>query len=340
MGSDDGVEPSTGPGSNGAGSPSASHATSTASGSGVAASGSSVASSGSGSGGAGGIGGNGSGGSGGIGGNGCYTEGYNPNAALADLENGYSSKNWLATMLSTLDRRYHNGWVVLDAMKGDPWLTNDLPDYYSMSSWDGMMEAVDTACHEETHGYDFEQALGLSGKHLFFMGENLEVIAPKLEFFPRDEILAAVTQGGSVTDNYDSTYLTGEQGTYDFIFLADELTAYINGLACAVSVVDQLQSTASYRDGVAAHLLYLQIYLRIARQNYPAFYSQWKANPAWQKFVRFSWARGNFWTAVAAPHAKLGIDDAAIWQRIQQPQNLAEIKEFTGDEANVVACTP
>ena len=163
---------------------------------------------------------------------------------------------------------------------------------------------------------------------------------PKLAFFARNEILSLVQQGGSVTSNYDSTYLTGTSGSYDFIFLGDELTAYINGLACATAVGNQLQGGHSYRDGAASHLLYLQLYLKVARTKHASLYAQWKADPTWQQWLRYAWARGHFWTDRSKKYPHLGINDAAIWQRINDPANLDEIKQFTGDPASVVACTP
>ncbi len=336
----------TGATSGGAGAGDPGHATgSTASGAGGAGNptGSAV-STGSGSGPSTGSGGNGggtgSGGSGGVGGDGCYSEGHDLTASIADVKSGYSESQWLASMLEVLDRRYHNGWFVLDAMKSDPWLLNDFPSYFDLSSWSGMAEALDTACHEESHGYDFDAALSTPGSHVYYFGANLQVTAPKLAFFGRDEILASIEAGGSVTAMYDETYLTGEQGSYDFIFLADELTAYTNGLACAVAVAGELPGPSSYRDGVAAHLYYLETYLKIARTQHASLYAQWKAAPEWQKFVRYAWARGNYWMKLAAPFSKLGIDDAPIWQRVNQPQNLAEIQQFTGDDAASVACTP
>jgi hypothetical protein len=281
------------------------------------------------------------GGSGGTGGNGCYVEGYNPTNALTDLESGYNASQWLDTMLVTLSRRYTNGFVLMDAMKNDPWLSSSFPQYFNLNSWTGMIESIDTACHEETHGYDFDSALNTPGEHVYYMGDNLEVVAAKLNFFARNSILNAVQAGGSVTTNYDNTYLAGTSGTYDFIFLADELTAYINGLACATAVADELPGSGySYRDGAAAHLYYLLLYLRVARINHTALYNQWKADPGWQQFVRFSWARGHFWTDESMPHAHLGINDAAIWARINQQNNLDEIFLFTGDDAATVACTP
>jgi hypothetical protein len=148
-----------------------------------------------------------------------------------------------------------------------------------------------------------------------------------------------VQQGGSVTSMYDSTYLTGTQGSYDFIFLADEITAYTNGLACSVAIAEQISGGHSYRDGIAAHLLYLLYYLQHARTQYPTLYAQWKASAEWQTFVRYSWARGHFWTDVANAYPALGINDAAIWSRIT-PTLQSEIDHFTGHSAATVACTP
>ena len=281
----------------------------------------------------------GGGGVGGGNGNGCYYEPFT-NANISNIENSYVGSQWLQKMLATLDARYPNGHYLMDQMKSDPWLTGTFPSYFELGSWDGMIDAIDTACHEETHGYDYDQALSLPNKHLYYMGSDNQVQVPKLGFFPRNAILSLVQQGGSVTTNYDNTYLTGTQGSYDFISMGDELTAYINGLACVTTVQDYVTSTVSYRDGAASHLYYLQLYMRVARTEHASLYNQWKADPDWQHFVRYSWARGHFWTAQAAGNPHLGINDAAIWARINQQQNLDEIELFTGDSPDEVACNP
>lgn len=270
---------------------------------------------------------------------GCYWEAFTTDD-VSSIENSYSGSQWLNKMLATLEVRYPNGHYLMDAMKSDPWLTGTFPSYFSLGTWDGMIDAIDTACHEESHGYDFDEALSLPGKHLYYHGENNQITPPKLNFFARNEILSLVQQGGSVTSNYDSTYLTGTQGSYDFIFLADELTAYINGLACVTTVQDYVTTTTSYRDGAASHLYYLQLYMRVARTEHPTLYNQWKADAEWQKFVRFAWARGHYWTQQALGNPHLGINDAAIWARINQPQNLEEIELFTGEDPASVACNP
>jgi hypothetical protein len=87
-------------------------------------------------------------------------------------------------------------------------------------------------------------------------------------------------------------------------------------------------------------MLYLLYYLKHARSYYASLYQQWKSDGDWQTFVRYSWARGYFWTDASASFPGLGIDDAAIWNRINDPSNLVEIEHFTGQSSSVVACTP
>ena len=60
----------------------------------------------------------------------------------------------------------------------------------------------------------------------------------------------------------------------------------------------------------------------------------------WQTFVRYSWARGHFWTQESSVYPKLGINDAAIWQRVDDPVNRQEIQHFTGEDPTTVACNP
>ncbi len=277
------------------------------------------------------------GGSGGSGG--CYSEGYDLGASLADLQAGYQQSQWLPTMLAVLDRRYDNGHQLLYEMQYDPWLQNDFPLYFDLSTWAGLMESVDTACHEETHGWDFETALDTPGFHAFFMGDE-QLTAAKLAFFARSEIVACVEDGGSVTSMYDQVYLTGVQGSYDFIFLADEVNAYTNGLACATSIGDQLSGGFSGRDGIAAQLLYLLCYLERARTGYAGLYAQWQGDADWQDFVRLAWARGRFWTEASEAFPGLGINDDLIWDRIDTSGLLVELEHFTGESATAIACNP
>ena len=140
---------------------------------------------------------------------------------------------------------------------------------HDSSSWGVLMESVDTMCHEETHGWDFDTALSLSGKHAYHMRVDLVIKPPKFsDFFARNELLSYITD--SATSLYDGTYLKGEQGTYDFIFLGDELTAYTNAwLACVAALGDQIGRTAPRIVTARRHILYLEWYLNRARTAHP-----------------------------------------------------------------------
>jgi hypothetical protein len=105
-------------------------------------------------------------------------------------------------------------------------------------------------------------------------------------------------------------------------------------------VADQVTQQISARDGVAAHLLYLELYLRVGRTAHASDYAALKADPSWMKLVRMEWARAHFWDAQAKPDPTLDIGTEAILAHVNEPANLDEIRQFTGDPADVVACHP
>ena len=109
-------------------------------------------------------------------------------------------------------------------MKDDP----QLPGFVDSSSFAALMESLMTMVHEETHGWDYEMALG-SADFAYFLRADLTFTPPKIDGFPRGEIYAMVEGGG--TSLYDGTYLTGTQGTYGWYELLDEANCYINGMA-------------------------------------------------------------------------------------------------------------
>lgn len=263
----------------------------------------------------------------------CYAEDYFPSASLSDLAAAWSSSKWKADSLEALRRRLPNGYALMNAMKDDP----QLPNFVDSSSWPALMQSLMTMCHEETHGWDYGHAN--NGMFDFFMRADLQVqpiwIQPT---WPRSEILRYITD--SSTQNYDNTYLTGQQGTYGLVEMSDEINAYTNGLSCIFAVADQLTSGISARDGVAASLYYLELYLRAGRTSHPQTYAMMKASPDWQKFVAYAWARGMFWRRVSDGKPLLQIADAPIWAHVDDAVNSAEIEMFSGRKVADIACHP
>jgi hypothetical protein len=231
-----------------------------------------------------------------------------------------------------MNRRYPTGHFVLDAEQADP----QLPSFADSSSWSALMESLMTMVHEESHGWDFDHAQGTT--HPYVLTDATQIAVPQLTTWPRSEILQYITD--TTTQQYDQTYLTGEQGTYDAVFLFEELNAYCNGLAAITAVGDQITSQISARDGVAAHLYYLELYLRDGRTAHATDYAALQADPSWMKLVRYEWARGHYWDAQAQPNPELDIGSGPIWAHVNDPSNLDEIRQFTGETADAVACHP
>lgn len=278
-------------------------------------------------------GGSSQGGSAGTGGTAaCYAEIYDPDVSIDDLKSAYSGGNWLNISLQVLKRRYPTGWFVLDAEKNDP----QLQGFVDTGSWGSFVMSLDTMVHEETHGWDFDHSS--YGSHKYVLRDDLQLQVPESATWPRSDILQYINDG--TTQMYDDVYLTGEQGTYDAIFLMDEVNAYANGLATLTSVHEHVPPSISSRDGAAAMTLYLELYLKAGRTSHPAQYASMKADASWQKLVRYEWARVHFWESEAKPFANLSIDADAIWAKINLPANLDEIEQFTGQDPASVACTP
>jgi hypothetical protein len=261
----------------------------------------------------------------------CYSEDFFPGVSLADLAAAFSPQSWKTESLTTLDRRIPGGHALLDAMKDDP----QLPGFVDNSSWANLMLSLMTMCHEETHGYDYGKASASS--FYYYMTPSVNVQPPQLQTFARSEILGYIDDAS--TQNYDQTYLTGQQGSYDLVALADELNAYTNGLACIGAVADQIGSGISARDGVAASLYYLELYLKRARTAHAAVYASLKQSPDWVKFVRYAWARGMFWRR-SITAAQLQIAEAPIWAHVDDPASSSEIVMFGGGALSDIECHP
>jgi hypothetical protein len=263
----------------------------------------------------------------------CYAEIYDPTASLDDLKGVYLPSGWLPTSLEVMRRRYKTGYFVLVQEETDP----SLDAFADPSSWSNLMVSLMTMMHEESLGLDF--ASSSSTAHTYVLRDDSSVSVPVLGgMWPESEIAPLLVD--DATASYDAMYLTGAQGANDVVFLVETLNAYANGLAALTAVADQITSQVGARDGVAALLYYLELYLRKGRTSHPAAYAALKADRDWQELVRLEWARGHFWDGEAQRSAMLEIDAARIWAHASAQENMAEIALFTGDDPSVVACHP
>ncbi len=263
----------------------------------------------------------------------CYCEPLDPDADIDDLVSGYSPDQWAETMFEVLARRWPAGRDLLMDKAGDPYFGS----FTDTSSFAGLMDGLMTEAHEGTHGWDYGHA-GVDTFSYFLRGD-LKYYPDKLHGFDRGEIYGMVE--GSATDLYTDLYLSGEQGTYGFYELLDEGNCYINGMAAIGVVGEHIPYGISGRDGAVAFLYYLELYLKLARTQYPDVYDAIKNDPDYVELIQTQWLRTHFHLIYAADlHPHLGIYDAEIEELLYAEENQSEIEMLIDHELDASNCLP
>jgi hypothetical protein len=263
----------------------------------------------------------------------CYCEPIDPEAALDDLEAAYSSGNWADTIFEVLGRRWPAGRDLLVDEQDDPYFGA----FSDTSSFASLMDGLMTEAHEGTHGWDYGHA-GVDDFAYFLRGD-LQFFPPKLHGFDRSEIYGMVE--GTATDLYKGTYLTGTQGTYGFYELLDEMNCYINGMAAIGVTGEYIPYGVSGRDGAVAFMYYLELYLRLARTQYPDVYAQIQGDPDYVEMIKIQWLRLHFFKIYAADlHPHIGIYDGEIEELMYADENQSEIEMLIGQELEASNCLP
>ena len=206
--------------------------------------------------------------------------------------------------------------------------SNDVGNYADTFDFGPLCESMMTMMHEETHGYDYEHALG-NDHFSYFIRCDLSIETPWIDGFPRSEILAQVQ--GSATDLYDGTYLTGTQGTYGWVEVLDEWNAYLNGMAAIGLVGDHVPAFGiSGTDGALAFAYYAELYLKVARTQHPSTYAAIKDDPQFQALLRLQWNRMHFFLQLADKYPKLSIEADNIRELVYAPENQGELEKVLG----------
>jgi hypothetical protein len=261
----------------------------------------------------------------------CYSEDYFPTVSLADLRAAYTTQAWKADVLESLKRRVTGGHALIDTMQND----SQLAGFADTSSFAALMSSLWMICNGETSIYDYGHATGTA--FAYFERADLTLQPAIVQTFARSEIAQYITD--NATAAYDGA-LSGQQGSQDLTAVADDLVGFTNGLSCIAAVADQVQNGISARDGVAASLYYLELYLKRARTAHAPTYATLKAASDWQKVVRYAWARAAFWRKVSAAMPQLAVADAPIWAHVDDPSNSSEIVMFTGSALSDIECHP
>jgi len=261
----------------------------------------------------------------------CYSETVSSTASLADLVSGYSSWDWEDTVFEVTARRYPSGNLLLTQTQADPWFGA----FVDPSSFNSLMDSLGTMLHEQTHYWDYDHAL-FEVYFGYFVNEDWQPQPNFFDGFPRSEILSMLPDDS--TAMYADTYLTGDQGTYGFMELLDELNCYINGLAGLSLVGEYMPWGTSARDGAVAFMLYLELYLQRARTVYPSLHAQICGDPELTDLMLVQWLRMHWFLDISEAFPELGIYDDAIEVHLYAPGNQSEIELCTGHPLQASPC--
>lgn len=263
----------------------------------------------------------------------CYCEPIDPAASLDDIEAAYSSGQWAQTLFDVLGRRWPAGRDLLVDEQDDPYFGA----FTDTSSFASLMDGLMTEAHEGTHGWDYGNA-GVDDFAYFLRGD-LQFFPPKLHGFDRAEIYGLVEPGP--TDLYRDLYLVGQQGTYGFYELLDEMNCYINGMGAIGVVGEYIPYGISGRDGAVAFMYYLELYLKLARTQHPDVYDQIASDPDYVEMIKIQWLRMHFLMIYAADlHPDIGLYDDEIEVLMYADENQSEIEMLIGHELEASNCLP
>ncbi len=261
----------------------------------------------------------------------CYDEPFNDGADLGPARNRMGS-NWQEAAIQAYDIRWPGGASLI---RSD---TSLLSQFGEPGSWSNLMESLGTVIHEGTHVYDYGHA-DWETTMAYYVHADLTIITPWVDGFYRSELLQDLPDRSSSL--YSDLYFNGEQGARGFSELMDEQNCYINDMAAAAAVGDQITSLGwSARDGALAFLWYMQLYLRRARTHHPEVYSRLQGDDSIQELVLTNWLKAHFWLQFSDRYSNQGVRDREIRPHLYEPQNLDEMALYLGFRVDDTHCIP
>lgn len=265
----------------------------------------------------------------------CYEEAVFPAVDISDVVAAYGGANWKDELIEAMGRRHPATGYLLEQQRNDSYFNQ----FSDSSSWTGMVGWLDTLSHEETHLFNAYHAIDRGEVHSLFHREDLIIYLPTDPGFDRGEIYDDLAQ--SARDGiYAPTYLQGSQGQRGFNELLDEHTCYLNEMAAVGSVGEHFQGGVSLRDGSMAFLYFIEVYLRVARTEFPAAYAALKSSAVYRQAVETAWLRTHFFYDIADDYPNLGINDQMYAALAHEPANMAEISMFLGVTVSASSCLP
>jgi hypothetical protein len=274
----------------------------------------------------GGTGGGGGGGGGGAGGGSwSETDWCSSLGDLSAVEAGHGGTPDLReTLVALSEVRYPPAVGFIDAQDD-----SQLQTWFFRGSdtFEGVLDGYEIAVHEGCHIWGFG-SFSFDEYSYRVVDDDRIITTKRLDNFFRSEILSRHPDPAS--DFYASTYLEGASGAQGFNTLLDEYNAYTHSLASKYCTRDTIAGSTSARDGILTMMWYVELYLKIAREEHPADYEAILADPAHVELILAIWDRAEYWLVITEGHPELGIDDDRIAELTYAPENLDEIGRLRG----------
>ncbi|MFE0027482.1 hypothetical protein [Amycolatopsis sp. NPDC059021] len=261
----------------------------------------------------------------------CYEEPSNPTADVSDLKARFSASNWMPTLQAVYQRRWPSGQALAVAQAKDKYWDQ----FVQKNSFESFAESMMVAIHEETHMWDLDGSRTTWNQYTaaWVNASRQDLKIPLHDGFPRKEILPLIKD--RLSDSMDGIYLRDStQGNYHLQGVTAELNAGLTGLPAVTVLQEYIKGVgaSNARDIVATNLRYLLLYLRVAKDKHPAYWTQIKNEPKLRELVLTQFLRSAYWLEKSAPYTgKLGSPAAdKITATNYAPENLAILQEFTG----------
>ncbi|WP_198550489.1 hypothetical protein [Streptomyces silvensis] len=268
----------------------------------------------------------------------CYDEPSQPNADVSDLKASFNSSNWMRTLQTMYKRRWPSGEALAIAQAKDKYWDQ----FVNKRNFEGFAESMMVAIHEETHMWDLDPSRTRWDVHIaaWINAGQQALTVPVHGGFPRKEILPLIKD--SLSSSMDDIYLRDRtQGEYRLQGVLAEQNAGLTGLPAVTVVQEYIKGVGAgnARDIAATNLRYLLLYLRVAKDKHPDYWTRIKAEPKLRDLVLTQFLRTAYWLEKSAPYTgKLGSRDAdKITATNYAPENIAVLEEFTGRKVRVDA---
>lgn len=243
-------------------------------------------------------------------------------ASLGDLsaiEADHSAANLRASLVGISEIRYPPAVEFIEAQSDSElnlWM------FGGADNFDSVLDAYEVAVHEGCHIWGFG-SFSFDSYSYRVVDDTLIIETAYLDNFDRSEIMDRHPY--PTDDFYSDVYLTGSSGAQGFNTLLDEYNAYTHSLASRYCTRDTIAGSTSARDGILTMMLYVELYLQIAREDHPDDYDEILADADTVELILTIWDRAEYWLEVTANSPELGIDDDKIEGFVYDPQYLGEI---------------